>query len=275
MQRVLLLTVLFSLAGCTTLVIDSGDPLPGKSPLRAARGSDDAATLEIYWARLPLGGEHDESAFWNALHEHRVDAAVRRRLADNGLRAGVFGGALPDEVVKMLNPDGASGSNDTGDLLRETGVSRRIKQMRPGQQLDLQACDELAEASLVWMTPDGRMEGATYEQALPTYALTLASVEGGRARVRLTPEMRHGAPKHKYVSDETGLIGRQSMQREARVFDDLAMSVDLAPGETLLVVSSEEAGSRLGGYLHATDEKSGRRRAILIRVAQTPAEKLF
>ncbi len=275
MQRALLMTVLLAAAGCTTLVLESGDPLPGKSPLRAAKGSEDAATLEIYWARLPLGSEHDEATFWSALHEHRIDAGVRRRLADNGLRAGVFGGALPDEVVKMLNPEGDSQSTDAGQLLRDTGVSRSIKTVRQGDRLDLVASDEIPEASLLWVTPDGRMEGNSYAQAVPSYRLCLTSVAGGRAHVRLTPDMQHGALKLRYQSDETGMIGRQSMQRESRVFDDLAINADLAPGETLLVVSSESAGSRLGGFLHATDEKSGRRRAILIRVAQTPAEKLF
>lgn len=274
LRRVLLAALPVAAAlGCHTLVLTAGSSTSAPPLLRSADPSPDSVTLEIYWARLPLGEGHDEATFWDALHEHRIDAAARARLAKNGLRAGVFGGALPDEVARMLDPAGELDDNEA--QLHETGVTRRVKQFRVGQQIDLQASDELPSAPLIWVTPDGRIEGKTFQQALPTYALNLTSIGKGRAALRLAPEMRYGAPRMRVSPDETGLISRQTMSRDSQVFDDLAIEVELSPGETLVVISGEGAGSRLGGYLHAIDESTKRRRAILIRVAQAPGERLY
>ena len=73
----------------------------------------------------------------------------------------------------------------------------------------------------------------------------------------------------------TGIL-RQAPLREREVFDRLRMSVRLAPGEMLVLMSLPDAGSRLGHYFHTVDSADGpQQKLILIRLAEVPPSDTF
>jgi len=56
----------------------------------------------------------------------------------------------------------------------------------------------------------------------------------------------------------------------------LQLSVRLAPGEMLLLMSLPKSGSRLGHYFHTVDSADGpQQKLILIRLAQVPPSDTF
>jgi hypothetical protein len=261
--------------GCQT--INLGDEPIHASLLKASRSARDVVTLEIYWANLPVDPVEGDSPVWSHIQEDRLPAELRKRLAQNGLRAGVVGGSLPSEIAEILNPgdqpdsqSAASLGAATESVVRETGVWRRTRQLRPGDHIELKASEVKPQAPLLYVRK-GELQGDTLTGVQAFYQLGCSLTEDGRAELHLTPEIRHGAPKTSWTPDETGVISRSAPKKDAEVFLELVISAPLAAGESLLVTSLPDSDSRLGGHLHSAAESSGgRRKAILIRVVQAP-----
>jgi hypothetical protein len=54
------------------------------------------------------------------------------------------------------------------------------------------------------------------------------------------------------------------------------MSVKLAPGEMLVLMSMPDSGSRLGHYFHTVDTADGpQQKLILVRLAEMPQSDTF
>ena len=63
---------------------------------------------------------------------------------------------------------------------------------------------------------------------------------------------------------------------DREVFDRLRISVKLAPGEMLVLMSLPDSGSRLGHYFHTVESADGpQQKLILIRLAEVPASDTF
>jgi hypothetical protein len=118
------------------------------------------------------------------------------------------------------------------------------------------------------------LSGRTYPQAQAIYALRVDPRPDRTAIVELTPEVHCGAPQLKYTNDDAVL--RMESQRDREVFDRLRVSVKLAPGEMLVLMSMPDAGSRLGHYFHTVDSAYGpQQKLILIRLAEVPPSDTF
>ncbi len=60
------------------------------------------------------------------------------------------------------------------------------------------------------------------------------------------------------------------------MFDQMRMTVQLAPGDMLVLMNLPDAGSRLGHYFHTVDAAEGRQqKLILLRLAEVPASDTF
>ena len=123
---------------------------------------------------------------------------------------------------------------------------------------------------------DGReLGGRTYAQAQAIYALRSRSAARSHGLVELTPELHHGAPRLRWTGGDDGVL-RQAPMRDHEVFDRLRMTVKLAPGEMLVLMSLPDAGSRLGQYFHTVDSADGpQQKLILIRLAEVPPSDTF
>ena len=259
--------------GCHLL--ESGEGLTEQSILKSAAPSDDSVVLDIFWVRLPVDFEAEESGFWSQIQEDRIAVGQRRRLADNGMRAGVIGAAPPDELLRLINPSGAAGADAAKTALEDTGVRRRTRQLRMGKKLEINASQVIAEAPLV-LASGGGLSGRTFHQAQGVYVLETALAEDEKIEVSLLPEVRHGEQSLRFAADETGVISRGALTRDAESLTDLRVAAALSAGEMLLVTSLPEAGSRLGELFHTTaDGAVPARKAILVRIASAPPTRAF
>ena len=174
----------------------------------------------------------------------------------------------------MLNPSGeevtAGTERQAEELLNITGVTGSTQQLRPGRVATIQASQVLAEAPLVIAERD-RVSGETFENVQPVYALRIEKETDGGYTLVLTPELHYGESKMRWSSDETGLIALGAPTREKRVFNELRIEAPLVVGEMLIATSRPGAGSSLGHYFHQADSGvAGQRKAILVRLTQTP-----
>jgi hypothetical protein len=275
--------VLAATSGCQ-LLSTHDDNIPGQSPLKPAGASPDSLTMEIVWVRFVEDDPQLNDAVWQEIDESQLAAGLRRELANNGFRVGVVGGTLPDALARALrqgespsNSAIAKSASQTVDLSVEPIVHGRIQQLRRNKRSEIQASEVYASMPLLVSRGHEPLGGQTYHAAQAIYALRVEPQPDRTALVELTPEVHHGAPRLRLTrgEEDTGVLW-QAPVRDREVFNQLRMTVKLAPGEMLLLMSLPDAGSRLGHYFHTVDSADGRQqKLILIRLADVPPGNTF
>lgn len=256
------------------------------SPLQPAQASPDSVAMNIVWARFPANDPVLDDAAWREIDETQIDPAVRRELLNNGLRAGVISGSLPSAIAKIVHQDDRPESSpedgesttaaklQTADLLTEPIVHGRTSRLRRKQRTEIQASEIYPSLPLL-VSGGAELGGHTYEQAQAVYALRVDPQPDRTTMVELTPELQYGQPRLRITGGEEGFF-RQASMKDREVFDRLRLSVKLAPGEMLVLMSLPDAGSRLGHYFHTVDSADGlQQKLILIRLAEVPPSDTF
>ena len=253
----------------------------GHSPLKPASPSPDSVAMEIIWARFPANDPVMNDASWREIDETQIEPATRRELVNNGLRAGVISGTMPEAISRVLHEKRSSSeeasptpAEKNAQLISEPIVHGRVRRMRRNQRSEIQASEIYPQLPLL-LSGGSELGGRTYEQAQAIYSLRVDPRPDRTALVELTPELQYGEPKLRFTGGEDGIL-RQASLRERKVFDDLRLSVRLAPGEMLVLMSLPDAGSRLGHYFHTTESVDGpQHKLILIRLAEVPPSDTF
>ncbi|MEX2317068.1 MAG: hypothetical protein WD669_07945 [Pirellulales bacterium] len=284
-RQVTVLLFLLAVAAGGCRLFDEQAIVQGRSLLPPARQSPDSVALEMMWVRLPAGDPLVSDAAWQDIDETPIDSAVRRELANNGFRAGVIRGALPDALARALDghtaatddtSDNASpdGSNTAIDLVNEPIVRGRRKQLRRHERWEIQASD--VYPSMPLLTTNGReLGGRTYSDGQAIYALGVDPQPDRTVLTELTPELHYGQSRLRFTGGEEGVL-RSMPMRDREVFDRMRLTVRLAPGEILVLMSMPNAGCRLGEYFHTVDSPQGRQqKLILLRLVQVPPSDTF
>jgi hypothetical protein len=276
MYRVIALLVgtsLLGASGCTP--IDQGVK---KSPLHRPQMSPDSVVLDIVWVHCPFGAAADES-LWAEIDEQQLPAVLRQRLAQNGFRAGIISGQIPTPLSRLMELKDTSPTGGDWEQLKleDVGAEQRVSghhlEARAGNRNQIVASEEYPELALL-MHDAGGNGGAFYPKAQGVFALTVFPEADSRVRLHLVPELHYGNVVTRAVGDNGAL--RMEPSKPRRVFDTLAVTTTLAPGQLLAVTSIP---SRVGslGHQFLTREDGGKRqqKLLLIRIAQTQHQGLF
>jgi hypothetical protein len=273
------LAVCLSLITGCRLFRDDTAVIQNHSPLRSARSSPDSVKIEVIWARIPAGEQSPTDEDWTEIDETRIAPEIRRELANNGLRAGVISGKLPEAIAQALNhgkgdAHSAIVNGESTELTADAAVHGRVRQLKRHQRMEIQASQVFA--SLPLLVSNGReLGGRRYEQAQAIYSLEVDPHPDSTTLVELTPELHYGTPRMQWTGGDGGVL-HQAPMREREVFDRLRVSVPLAPGDMLVLMSLPTSSSRLGQYFHTADSGDGpQQKLILIRVADVPASNAF
>ena len=246
------------------------------SPLVQPRMSADSVVLEIFTARFPLGDARYDAALWSQVDEQQLDPALRRLLAENGLRAGVIGTQMPVELERLLQLEGQRAAADLGRPVEpdeDRPVTQRRTQVRAGRRTEIVLSREIPQFHLL-LPEDGSVRGRTYEQGQGLLALKTAVLGDGRVRLEATPELHHGGPRQQWRGEDEQFVLQTARARE--VLDALRFSAVLAPGQTLLVGTLPDRAGSVGGRF-LTDERDGavEQKLVLVRLAQIQRDDLF
>lgn len=253
----------------------------GHSPLKPAQPSPDSLGMEIIWARFPAKDPVLGDECWHEIDETQFEPAVRRELINNGIRAGVIGGSVPEAIDRVLH-QGASRSEETksaaahqnAGLATEPIVHGHVLRVRRNQRTEIQASEVYPTLPLL-VSGGAELDGHTYQQAKAVYSLRVDPRADRTALVELTPELQFGEPRLRFTTGDDGIL-KQASLCERKIFDQLKLSVTLAPGEMLILMSLPDAGSRLGHYFHTVNSADGpQQKLILIRLAEVPQSDTF
>lgn len=246
--------------------------------LRPVTTSPDSVSLEIYEARVPLDQDEQIESIWQNVDEQCLDANLRRRLLANGLRAGVVGGTLPDELSHLMGLQSEMPQQTTERVITPDSAvprtTKRFVQVNRKEPRAIQASDVRDEAQIL-LSSDGHVSGKTFSQVEGRYELRAEAIPGQRVTVRLMPELHHGELRNRYSGSDSGIL-LMAPSREREAFEQLTMSVELAAGEMLVVGCLPGAKASLGGVLHTVAAKGhSERKFIVVRVLESPASEIL
>lgn len=260
-------------AGCRTItggVLDAQDDPAAAADVDAARRASRiprTLPVEVHFVRHDPRDPAFGADLWNAVDEQALDADLRRRLAANGLRAGVVTGQLPAEIGDRLVP---AATIDPA-APEHAGLVRRL-QLLPGKRAEVIAATGLADLVLLERGAEG-VRGATYRDATALFALEARPVADGRVRIRIVPEVKHGAVRKTWEGEE-GLFRLETGQSRRR-FDDLDVTVCLPAGGTLLVGTTAGEGAAVGDALLRERSATACARLLVVRPQAPGTDPLF
>jgi len=250
-----------------------------KTPLAQPKLSSGAVVLDIYFVRFPFADAEANHDLWQEIDEQRFPADLRQRLADNGFRAGVVGGHIPDRLAKLMEvKDEASPTTEvtTSDFAAQPKVVVRHLQAGAGVREEV-ASHQVASMTPLLVSEDGTLQGKTFINGQGVFALRTQPQPDGGVRLELSPEVQFGEPKPHFVAGGAGASEfRLETGRPKEVFDSMRLETSLGPGEMLVLTSLPERSASLGHQFFVESAGGGtEQKLLIIRVAQTQHDALF
>ncbi len=250
---------------------EEADRAGGSTPRTAPK----TIPVELVFVRCGSNGSRECEELWGMVDEQSIDEALRRRLAANGLRAGVVTGELPVALAERFRPDEAEAAADSlpEPPSERPPVVRRLLRLLPGRESDIVSAASVAE--LVLLEHDGeQVRGATYRDASAHFALRAWPAADGRVRLQLTPTIKHGPLERTWVGEE-GVFRMQTGQRE-NPFESLRLEATIPANATLVVGCTFEEASTVGDALFRERSRgSGFMRLLAIRPRERVIDPLF
>lgn len=271
-MRAILLWVVVLMSGSCRVVEPSA---ASKLPLVPLSAAPDTVSLEIFSAPVRQG-EEALAQLWKLVDEQSLPPDLRRRLADNGFRAGIIGPSIPTELAEVLNLTDRPVEEDqkySVSLNPDGNVNLRVVQAKAGKRTELALPNMREELSLL-ESVNGEVCGKTYRQAECRLALRSYPENDGRVRLEIVPELHYGVFQNRMRGSDGMIMFTQ--ERPKRVFADLAVEPQLAPGQMFLMASRPDR-SASPGYLFFTDTRGDKPVPMLwvVRAARAAPDAAF
>jgi hypothetical protein len=266
----------------------------GKSPLSPLASSTECVQIEKYSVRYDYGDPSLNDEMWAEIDEQFLPVELRARLAANGFRAGVIGANFPVALMQVLQANPAPATPDIGeedepdlnsvsqpkpvDLLNEAKVRRGFLQNRAGHTSRILSLGERAripQLAVLMHDDRGHVTGRTYEKVLGLFSLVSQPERDGRVRLELEPELEYGEPQQRYTASD-GMF-RFEYRPESRVFEELKITAQLAPGQTLILAGRADMPGSLGNH-YFTERSTGQpteQKLLLFRLMHSPGDESF
>ena len=270
--RLFLLSALL-LGGCSPwlrpAVSDKALPAPLMSP--------ETIILEVAFVHLTPDDSAIETATWQHVDEQMLAVDVRQRLAGNGLRAGALGSQLPPELRHLVERTAqelteAPAGDDVTTAETTTLARNRRMQVRAGRRGKIVVSAVAPNISVLAKDDQGRVQGEAFRDAQCLFSLLANPSGDSRTKLQLTPEVEHGDLQNRWVPVDGALV--QQVGKPRHVYDQLRIELPLAPGQTLIIGPTEQAGG-LGQHFFTLSVPIPRRTLLLVRIAQTQQDDLF
>jgi len=262
-----------ALAGCSSWQQTAPKEQSLLKPINAA---DDGVQLEIISIRFPFGDEELNESIWNDIDEQQLPLAVRQKLADGGLRAGVLGAQLPVALARLVAAAEERPANAVAAAARleqAPPVSRQQMQLHSGWHGEIISSSVYPELPLL-AREGGRLSGQTYAAAQGVLQAKAESLGDGRIRLSIIPELQYGQMRQQWAVEDGRLVGQQGKSK--RVFDHLAFEATLAPQEMLVLTSVPQRSGSLGHYLFTEPHDDQlQQKLLIVRLADSRSSDLF
>ncbi|OWK44344.1 hypothetical protein [Fimbriiglobus ruber] len=221
-------------------------------------GPDGGMHLKTALIDRPAGDPYLNKGLWEAVGRP-LPHELTTRLAQNGLRVGLFSGIIPSEFEQLIRSDHA-----TINMMlytAQSGKPRVIPVNGPLETCSYQVRTEIAGDPV-------RLDLAAAELGLSIAAVPLP---GGRIRLTCQPQVQHG-DKQAYLqpsTDNTSFVRQDHKPLET--YPTLQWDVTVSPDDYLVIGATEDPVGTLGQALFFTSDGSRvRQRALVVRATGAP-----
>ncbi|MDR2642725.1 MAG: hypothetical protein LBC74_08015 [Planctomycetaceae bacterium] len=244
-----IVAVMFCAVSCRNLLINPIGSLTDDNNFRTKtpllRDGDvpiDTAAIEIFNIRITPTTETYLYELWQETDEQVIPALVRLNLYRNGIRAGIQGSLISSALSHLINissnpekPQYINGMREisVAEVSRELPVSRQFQNLFPDTRIVLKPFDTALYELSLFESDGNQIWGKTYTNAQGQFGLTAKPVNDGKVRFEVIPELEYGLPETRMYSRQGIMFTETSKPR--RVYDTLKFSVDLLPGNWLIL----------------------------------------
>jgi hypothetical protein len=243
--------------------------------------AEDGFSIEIITVRYPLGDDELNEAAWSQIDEQAIPVDVRRRLADNGLRAGTIAGQLPAEIARILTAaeQPATLAEAAANFAQAPVVSRQRMQLHSGWRGQLLASRVYDEVPLLVREQNGDridVSGKPFRLAQGIFDVTAAATGDRRVKLHFAPELHHGEPRQSFVVESEDAQLRPQASKQKKVFDSLAFDATLATEQMLVIASLPERPGTVG-HVFLTEQQADQtqQKMMIVRLEQSRHSDLF
>ena len=261
-------------AGCTSL-----EPIRDL-PLAKPTLSKTGVVLDVLFVRFPVGDPELNQTVWSEIDELHFPVDLRRRLENNGFRAGILSGALPlkiEQLLELTDRFDVDGAPKEVDVEREPAAKQRQLRVRGGRRSNVIVMGEterVPEMSLLLRDDAGQVKGRTFQSVLGQFATRAYPKGDGGVRLEMIPELEHGAPQKRFVPGD-GMF-RVEFGPPREVLDQLRIEANLAPSQMLVLTALPKKTGSLG-YRFFTESRGdvSVQKMILVRLAHSEYDDRF
>jgi hypothetical protein len=266
---------MMALAGCNmgrSLLKDKSEPV---TQLVYNTNSDrPARVLEPKYCKLdsaivsrPVGDKVVDASPWNVADEQPIPVETRQALEANGLRAGVITGSLPADLVETFKASPPQVQTEWVHISLPEGEHSPIK------------VGSRSETVTLLLSHKGKVDGRDYHDAEGRLIVTPGHSGSKSVSLRIVPEVHHGETRRTIAPLEAS---SPFAQREFSIKDgqqedilrELALSVDLEPGQTLVIGCRPQQTRSLGTFLFTQTEPTGDRTFQSLLLIQASRNRL-
>ena len=268
--------LLGSLSGCR-LFTNPGGEMAASSTLPPLPMAADGVILEVYSVRFPFGRERENARLWDEIDEQSIDRGVRRRLQQNGFRAGVVSGQIPRRLEELLGLKETVEEIGRPTPIEPDGRPKVVQHVmyvtaRRGGQINASA----VYGSLDVLTVQGdEVGGRTYLKAQCKLILSVIPQGDGSVLMQIRPEVHHGEANRRFTSTGLG-TWRMTAARPSHSFEELQLDTRLVPGDMLVLGCLTGRQGSLG-HAFFTGRPAGplEQKLIIVRVVRSKRDDLF
>ena len=249
------------------------------NPLQPMPQSAETIGIDVFVVRVPYHNREQLRQLWAEVDEQWGSPTLRRELMDQGLRIGVQGVSLSPTLATLINATATPQKPvepleiSVADLQKDPPVQKHSRNMRPGMQTLLQPyADPVPEMPLFW-SEGGQLCGKTFKDAEGLIGLVATPLKGGQVRFDITPEIIHGTLETK-IHFQGGVMFPETAKPK-HVFYNLAVSLDLLPGQWIVIGPASENCSGIGRCFFVRARGEVEQKVILLRLARSQRDTVF
>ncbi len=242
---------LFQFSGCQSIE----EPKSFDFTLPATEMNEGAVALQVAVVQVDTDQQDVLEQFWARLDAMKLPLSARQVADKNGLRYAIMSPQCPailDQLLQRRTLD-TSGLTKIQKQMAASGLlespSPLIHHQRiendTGETFEIPVSEFYPTQSWFILDRQGRKEAGNGELVRAFMQMSTFPQGDGSVRLVVEPEIHHGRPQQRFdVSQRTFLFSESQIQ--SRV-DALKFSLDLRPGESLVIAQVPEAKSKISG----------------------------
>jgi hypothetical protein len=215
----------------------------------------------------PAGDSVVDASPWTAADEQLIPLEARQALEANGLRAGIITGSLPADLTETFKPRPSQIETQWVHIALPDGGRAPI------------VVGAKTDTVTILLNHKGKVDGRDYHDAEGRLVVTTGHSGSKAVSVRILPEVHHGDTRRTIAPLEGA---SPFAQREFSIKDgqqedilrELALSVDLLPGQTLVIGCRLQQSRSLGTFLFTRSEPNSDRTLQSILLVQASRNRV-